>query len=273
MQLVSCHMNVTQKLSHGAKALLDGSAAFAHTQALWRFLRNDQIDLPKLAQPLLALAHEEVPKVCDTYALVMHDWSRLNFHRHTSKTDKVQMTHATDVGYELQSSLLVSDRDGQPITAPAQNLVSADGVLQTRHAKVQSEQAHLDELSERIAWLEQQEFGKPLLHIVDREADSVAHLRHWSERGCQWLVRVKAGSLVSVDGKSVKPSDLAPSLNYTQTRAVLYHGQSAIQEVGQAQVVLTRKGPSPRKSRLTASGWCLCPVPPCRYGWSSAGCI
>ncbi|MBK3844218.1 flagellar biosynthesis protein FlhF [Paraburkholderia aspalathi] len=222
---------------------------------------------------MLALAHEEVPKVCDTYALVMHDWSRLNFHRHTSKTDKVQMTHATDVGYELQSSLLVSDRDGQPITAPAQNLVSADGVLQTRHAKVQSEQAHLDELSERIAWLEQQEFGKPLLHIVDREADSVAHLRHWSERGCQWLVRVKAGSLVSVDGKSVKPSDLAPSLNYTQTRAVLYHGQSAIQEVGQAQVVLTRKGPSPRKSRLTASGWCLCPVPPCRYGWSSAGCI
>jgi hypothetical protein len=66
---------------------------------------------------------------------------------------------------------------------------------------VQSEQAHLDELSERIAWLEQQEFGKPLLHIVDREADSVAHLRQWSERGCQWIVRVKAGSQVNVDGK------------------------------------------------------------------------
>ena len=28
------------------------------------------------------------------------------------------MTHKTDVNYELQSSLLVSDRDGLPITAP-----------------------------------------------------------------------------------------------------------------------------------------------------------
>ncbi|CAE6863517.1 IS4 family transposase ISRba2 [Paraburkholderia aspalathi] len=52
--------------------------------------------------------------------------------------------------------------------------------------------------------------------------------------------------------------DLAPSLNYTQTRAVLYHGQSAIQEVGQAQVVLTRKA---KPKKIAANGKRVVPVP------------
>ena len=82
-RLVNSHMNATSKLSAGAKALLHESKAFAHTQAMWRFLHNPVSTAPSLAQPLLALAREEVPSACEEYALVMHDWFGLNFFRHT----------------------------------------------------------------------------------------------------------------------------------------------------------------------------------------------
>lgn len=89
-------------------------------QALWRFLSNDQATPECLARPLLALAHQSVRDNCDEFALCVHDWSWINYSTHTGKLDRKQMTHDTDVGYELQSSLLVSDRDGVPLVAPMQ---------------------------------------------------------------------------------------------------------------------------------------------------------
>jgi len=62
----------------------------------------------------------------------MHNWSRLNYMHHHSKADRLQMPHRGDICYELQSSLLVTDRDGAPICTPAQNLATRDGVLSTR---------------------------------------------------------------------------------------------------------------------------------------------
>jgi len=46
----------------------------------------------------------------------------------------VGVTHETDVGYDLQSSLMVSDRTGLPLAPVAQRLVSADGIPVTRQA-------------------------------------------------------------------------------------------------------------------------------------------
>jgi hypothetical protein len=165
------------------KALPRSDKAFAQTQALWRFLSNERVRLIDLVKPLLALAHEGCRDDCDDYALVMHDWSRLNYLHHHSKADRLHMTHKGNIGYELQSSLLVADRDGAPICTPMQNLAIHDGVLSTRIEEVLGREKHLDELTARMAWLEQQNFAKPLVHTVDREADSVAHMRQWQADG------------------------------------------------------------------------------------------
>lgn len=86
-----------------------------------------------------------------------------------------------DIGYELQSSLLVNAQNGNPLSGVAQNWVSAEGLWQSRQAKIQDdEQTHLDALSDRIDWIEQQQFAKRLVHIVDREADSVAAAMEWT---------------------------------------------------------------------------------------------
>jgi len=241
------HVNVNQKLSSGMKAVADSTTAFAHTQGLWRFLHNDEMDLPTLSEPVVALAKAEVPPACDDYALSVHDWSRLNYYRHKSKRDRIQLSHKTDVGYDLQSTILVSDRDGLPIAVPAQNLVCSRGVLQSRDSKVRRKQPHLDELSKRIDWLEAQDFGKPLVHIVDREADSVGHLRQWKDR--LWVVRVKAGSTVRMGKKSDKASVVGAQLTYTKEREVLYKGKRAIQWIGEAAVVLARKAKPKTKDK------------------------
>jgi hypothetical protein len=50
--------------------------------------------------------------------------------------------------------------------------------------------------------------GKPLVHIIDREADSVGHYRKWSHRGHTYLVRADTDRVLKVDGKDVKLEQL-----------------------------------------------------------------
>ena len=245
---MAAHSNCTHKLAAGMKALPDSRKAFAHTQALWRFIKNERVTPEELGKPLLAVAHDEVRSHCEEWALCVHDWSRLNYNRHRGKQDRYQMTHATDVGYELQSSLLVSDRDGGPLVAPLQNLVTADGVWQSRSALLQgNDLSHLDELSARIGWLEAQELAKPLVHIIDREADSVAHFRTWNRAGWQWLVRVKEGSRVSAGGYERKLHEVASTLAFRRVREITVKGRPAQQWLASCEVIVSRKA-KPKRS-------------------------
>lgn len=172
----------------------------------------------------------------------MHDWSRIQYGSHASKKDRLQMTHATDIGYELQSSLLVHAEDGLPLSVIAQNLVSAKGVWQSRKAGIQpNDQTHLDELSERIDWIEQQGLTKRLVHIVDREADSADHLRQWSRQGRHWLVRARAGSTVRSGQADISLAALAQQMAFRETRKVICKGQTCTQWIAGAQAVLARK--------------------------------
>jgi len=222
---VEAHSNGTSALAAGVKALFDGTQAASHAQALWRFLANEAVTPERLTGPLLALAHAAVEESCDAYVLSVHDGSRINDRTHDSKKDRKQLTHATDVGYELQSSLLVSDRDGAPLVAPAQNWVTAEGVWQSRQGGlVPEEPSHLDELMERMTWLEQPGFGRPLVHIIDREADSVGHWRQWSEADQLWLVRIKAGSTMRFQGRRCKAE--AECLEFQRAREVVCDGKT-----------------------------------------------
>ncbi len=150
-ELVMGHSNVLTELAAGLKALPKGDKAFAQTQALWRFLNNPRVGPEELVKPLVALAKEGVDGGCDEYVLAIHDWSRVNYGGHESKKDRLQMTHKSDVGYELQSSVLVGDRDGAPIGSPAQNWVTKEEVLSTYTNQAQHGQTHLNELSEAMA--------------------------------------------------------------------------------------------------------------------------
>ncbi len=201
-------------------------SSFASTQAAWRFYQKEKVTLEKRSEPLLDAAHEGVSSRCTRYALCVHDWSRLNYRKHTSKEDRYQITHKGDVGYDLQSSLLISADTGKPIAPVAQRLVTAD----MSHATYQAEEnpqikVHLDEVTDCMKWIETQAFEKPLVHIIDREADSVGHIRQWEEAQIQWLTRSRISSRIDYCGESMRCEDVANSLDFSRVRKVNYKGK------------------------------------------------
>lgn len=234
-------------LAAGIKALPGQASAFAHTQSLWRFLDNDRTTPEVLMGPVLAGAHTAVKESCKEYALAIHDWSHLNYFTHSSKTDRVQMTHERDIGYELQSTVLLNDRHGDPLGAVVQNLVTQHGVYST-YRPCLPKQDHLEELSERLQWLEGQGFSKPLVHIVDREADSVGHLRAWNAARQHWLVRTKDTRVVEHAGKSCSLRSVGEQLEFKFVRDVEHKGRPAQQWLASSTVVMNRAAKPARKT-------------------------
>ena len=241
------HVRGAQALAAGIGALPDTRSSAAYTQAAWRFLNNPRVGLQELARPLLSAAASMVDAHCEDYALIMHDWSRLYFGKHTRKTDRRQITHKADIGYELQSAVLVSDVSGKPLAPVVHNLMNDKRVYSTLHARPRRCARHLDELSTRMVWLDERGWDKPLVHIVDREADSVAHWRAWSAQGSRFLVRAKDAPRVCFEGAPIKPKALAERLSYQSAGEVLYHERRAYQSIAQAKVVITRKAKPKRE--------------------------
>lgn len=69
-------------------------------------------------------------------------------------------------------------------------------------------------------------FDKPLVHIIDREADSVGHLRQWDQVGCHWLVRVKGNTPLTHQDQAHTRQTLAPTLAFEYVREVKPQGQA-----------------------------------------------
>lgn len=216
--------------------------SFASTQAAWRFYKNDSVTLQKLQEPLLQAAHDNAVTHCKDYALIIHDWSRLNYRKHQSKLDKYQISHETDVGYDLQSSLLISDKTGLPLAPVAQRLVTANGSYSSykNNALDENVASHLDEVTTCIDYLQQQPFTKPLVHIIDREADSIGHIRQWHENGYLWLTRAKNNTTVTFELQIQTCPQIANTLSFKKIREVSYHGKPQWQWVAEADVVISR---------------------------------
>ena len=113
LQLVQEHLSPVQAVAAGLRALPGTAQAFASTQAAWRFYANPRVTLPQLIQPLIEAARGAVEQDNRHYALVVHDWSQLLFSDHASKRDRSVLSSATDLGYELLTALVLSDRDGR----------------------------------------------------------------------------------------------------------------------------------------------------------------
>ncbi len=190
-KLVQEHLQISQTVAAGLNALPGAASSFASAQAAWRFYRNGDVGLPALAEPLLEQGRRALQESGAEYGLVVHDWSHLNYDRHTRKADRIDSAKDRRQGYERQSALLLSDRRGEPLALIYENLRCAAGLHSTRCGETVPAVTHLDELRARFEHLEQLALGRALVHIIDREADSVGHFRQWE--GHQFLVRAKGG--------------------------------------------------------------------------------
>jgi hypothetical protein len=242
--LVREHLAPVHRTAAGLRAGLATRRAFASTQAAWRFYANDRIDLADLARPLIAAARDGVRSECRHYALVVHDWSPLHYGAHEGKRDRVALSQSHDLGYELLTSLVVSDRHGDPLAAACQELRAADGVHTTRSRRRRAAPSQLDALAPILRHVDGLGLGRPTVHIIDREADSVAHYRAWHRRGRRFLVRADDGRLVRHEGAECLLPAVVERLRrrgaFQRARAVRYEGAAAQQWVAEAVVTLHR---------------------------------
>ena len=237
-QLVQSHLHSAHQLAAGIKTLLNKDVAFNQTQAAWRFLNNERCTLEELSKPLLKAAHEPSKQECDTYVLIPHDWSHLSYNGHQKSKKDIYNTFKKCRGYDLQSSLLISDLHGGPLALGAMNIKTKDETFSSYNPTLSNNLTHLEELSKRIDWLESQNFTKQLVHIVDREGDSVAFLRSLKDRN--WLIRSKENHKAHDGVSHKKLKEIAKTLSFTQAREIQYKGFPATQQIAETQISIIR---------------------------------
>jgi hypothetical protein len=243
-RMVQEHLGHGHTVAAGPRTFPGKADAFAATQATWRFCANERLTLPTLAEPLLTCGRQGVAASCQHYALVAHDWSNLDFRKHGGKKDRIVLGQAEEIGYELRSALLLSDDKGAVLAPVCQDLRAASGVHSSRSDEVQANESCLDELAPVLAYLDQQQLGLPLVHLIDREADSVMHYRQWHAAGHLFVVRADDSRLVDHEGQELSLTAviacLAQRQSFQDVREVAFHGRPARQWVAETVVTLTR---------------------------------
>lgn len=243
-KLVAEHSAALKPLAAGPRALPGAGKAFACTQALWRFLKNDRIGRVTLTQPLWNHAREFLEAEHPEFVLVVHDWSQLHFRKHQDKEDRIDLPCDWNKGYELLTALMVSARDGRPVTPLAQALEATDGVHGTYCPSLQPAQSHMDALRPMMRAAEKAVPGTRCVHVIDREGNAVYYLRQWTKQNRLFVVRSDYNRVVRHEGHERKIRSVAQLLarrgEFRHVREVSYHGRRASQEVAETTVVLDR---------------------------------
>lgn len=242
-------MNPLASLAPAIKDIASAQkSSFTTTQAVWRFLNNDKISFSHLNQPIEHLACEQINSSQHQYALIVHDWSQLQYVKHHNKIQRLQRTHPYDSGYELQTSLLVDAASGLPIAPLAQTLTDASGCYSTFNEQYTERKSHLDSLAEQIKTIEQYPIEKTKVHIIDREGDSIAHLREMSSNGFKWLIRAKEGHRIEHQGEICKVAEAADKVETRQVKPISYKGNRHVLHVGETGIRMTRAAKPKRKN-------------------------
>lgn len=242
------HLSTAESVAAGLRLFPQTTQSLAAAQAAWRFYKNERVGLVELATPIL----QHVPAAataCRDWALVVHDWSPLHYTHHESKEDRIVLYNKNDFGYLLQASLLISDRDGAPLCPLYLGLEAADGVHSTRRENLLPRRPEMDEINRTMGYIEQQDLGNPVVHLIDREGDSLLHLRRFDRCGRTFLIRGNDVRRVEHEGQSRLLSEVEATLQdqFRFSRVVDYKGRKAHQYV--AETTVTLSGPARKQRR------------------------
>lgn len=241
------HARAAGTLNAGPAAPLDDTSAFAATQAAWRFWHNDRVTLPLLVQPLQKVVRHWRACKDAAWALVIHDWSALSYPTHTGKKDRKSHGSAFSKGYDLGTALVVDGSSGDPVAPVEIELRTAQAVYTTRTTPPAGDDSRLDNILPAMQATAALGLGERTIHVIDREADSLAHYRDWQADGRYFLVRADGTRKVRWQGQEWSLAELAERLTLRRCREVRHKGQVAVQHLAATEVVLEQ--PAYRKRR------------------------
>lgn len=242
VKLVKEHMGSSARNAAGPSLLPGEGKAASATQAAWRFFNNERVSIPALAEPLRQAGREAAAESGSKFVLLAHDWSKLDYSGHACKDDLRQLSHRHDLGYELYAALLVDADDGAPLAPMQLHVRTADAVYSTAERPPQSDQHHLDHIAPTMNEAEEGwNLPRQVVHIIDREADSLGDYRHWQELGHQFLVRCD-DRRVLWEGEPWLISEIVEHLDqellFSEVGTAEFHGKAVQQEVAETNIVL-----------------------------------
>jgi Transposase DDE domain len=232
---------VASSLAAGSASLPSGVSAFAETMAAWRFYNNPRIEMAELVEPLREYVRQQLAATDSSWVMLVHDWCKLSYPGHASKLDQAQLAQKNNRGYELTSVLAVSGLDGAPLGAVEVHFKTAEGILSTRDPAPPDEH-HLEQILPSMEASRSWNLGRPALHVIDREADSVGHFRAWHAAQHLFLVRGHDHRVVKWEGRKWKRREIAVELqergDFRHAGGALYQGKTAQLWVAETEVVL-----------------------------------
>jgi hypothetical protein len=237
---------VADPLAAGIHALRmpELAGGFAAVLGACRFFHNDAVDLPRLSEPLHQAARLWDQQEEAAWSLAVHDWSALTYPSHASKTDRTTVSHYDKHGYELATVLLVDSRSGSPVAPLEMRLLTARGVYSTRTPTPETTANRIDEIFPSMQATAALGLRTKLVHVIDREADSLAHYRAWQAAAQTFLVRADGERLVRWHEEELSLETVGQRLHsqglFRRSREVSYKGQTAVQHVAETTVVLDR---------------------------------
>lgn len=90
------------------------------------------VTFPAPIEPLQDAVRTAAAGSAADVVLVIHDWSMLDFHTHTRKTDCYQRSHDEAVGYDLGTALVGDAASGRPLESMEFRVRTASGLLAAR---------------------------------------------------------------------------------------------------------------------------------------------
>jgi hypothetical protein len=239
--LVRSQMKSASPLAAGVGSLPSTATALAATQAAYRFYSNERITLAELIVPLRDYARERIAESSMPFVLVAHDWCKLSFPGHSFREDMAELSRTSDVGYEITTALAISADDGAPLAPVEMHLKTKDAFLSTRECVKPAH--HLEQVLPTMQASPVWNLGKPIVHVIDQEADSIGHWRKWSAPGHKVLIRGD-DRVARWEGRSLKLSEIRKKLEkqdaFRDAGPALYHGRQARLRVAETSVILDR---------------------------------
>jgi hypothetical protein len=246
---VQQHLSTAESVAAGLRILPQTCLPMSAAQAAYRFYDNARVSLPMLAAPIIEQLPVAVAAACRDWCLVIHDVSPLHYTQHESKQDRIVLYNQHDFGYLLQTALLISDRNGAPLLPLYVGIEASDGVHSTRRETPLHARPWIDEISRTMGYVESLGPAKPSVHIIDREADSILHLRRFRRQQRKFLIRGNDVRRVAHEGRSKLLEEVESELatQFRFSREVQYKGRQARQYVAETTVKLQQPA---RQQRL-----------------------
>jgi len=237
---VKQHFKHAPKTAAGPALPPETASTFAATQAVWRFLDNDRVSLSKLVEPLIHFARKQIHS---PYTLAVIDWSKIDYFHHESKKDRIQRTHQYDIGYDLAVHLLVDTNTGRPIAPVGMLMKTSNGFLSTSERSIDKDTPHHNQVLPMMDEVESLGLPTRLVHVIDREADSVYHWRSWISAGHLILIRGD-DRRVLWRGRSQMYREIEAQMDvehsFRKTCRVKIRDRDGIQEVCETSILLRR---------------------------------